>query len=66
MMKLGDLPVSKAEMMVKASPEWEEYLKLMCASRASANEAKLQMEYIKMRVMEKQSEEATARAEMRV
>lgn len=66
MMKLGDMPVSKAEMMVKASPEWAEYLKLMTESRASANEAKLQMEYLRMRLSEQMSKEATDRAEMKL
>ena len=66
MMKQGDIPVSKAEMLVKASPEWEEYLKLMTDSRAAANEAKLQMEYLRMRMSERMSEEATARMEAKL
>ena len=66
MMKQGDIPVSKAEMQAKASPEWEEYLRLMTSSRAAANEAKLQMEWIRMRSMERASEEATARLEMKL
>lgn len=66
MMKLGDMPVSKAEMQVKASPEWEEYIRLMTASRASANEAKLQMEFLRMKASERMSEEATARAELKL
>lgn len=66
MMKLGDIPVSKAEMQVKASPEWAEYIKLMTESRASANEAKCQIEFIRMRAAEQQSAEATARLEMKL
>jgi len=66
MMKLGDIPVSKAEMQAKASPEWAEYIKLMTESRAAANEAKLQLEYIRMRAMERASEEANARLEMKL
>jgi len=66
MMKLGDIPVSKAEMQAKASPEWAEYIKMMTESRAAANEAKLQLEYIRMRAMERTSEEANARLEMKL
>lgn len=66
MMKQGDVPVSKAEMLVKASEEWAEYIKLMCASRASANEAKCKIEFIRMKAAEQQSAEATARLEMKL
>lgn len=66
MVKQGDVPVSRAEMAVKASEEWKEYNKLMVASRSAANNAKVKMEYLRMRAMEQQSKEATARAEMKL
>ena len=63
MLALGDLPVSKAEMHVKASIEWTEFLDSMCAARRDANLLKVHLEYIRMRFSEQQSAEATARKE---
>lgn len=66
MLALGDMPVSKAEMNVKASDEWHEYLDRMVKTRSSAAMLKVQLEYIRMKFGEWQSVEATRRAEMKL
>jgi hypothetical protein len=66
MVAKGDLSVSRAEMLVKASPEWKEYIEQMVSARHKANLAKVKMSWIQMRFGERQSSEATARAEMRM
>jgi hypothetical protein len=66
MVALGDMPVSKAEMTVKASPAWKEYIEQMVGARKEANELKLQLEWTRMRFTEWNSEEATKRAEMKL
>ena len=66
MLALGDMPVSRAEMQVKASKEWQDWVHANCAARQKANRLKVQMDYIKMQSVEWQSENATKRAEMRL
>lgn len=66
MAALGEMPVSKAEMTVKASAEWRNELQAIATTRQAANRLKVQMEYIRMKFMEWQSENATKRAEMRL
>jgi hypothetical protein len=66
MSEKGDMPVSKAEMQVKASQEWQEYIDHMTQSRADASRLKVQLEYIRMKFNEWQSIEATKRAEMKL
>ena len=66
MLALGDMPVSRAEMIVKGSPEWAEFVTGMVAAREEANKLKVKLEWIRMRFTERQSEEATARAERRL
>jgi hypothetical protein len=66
MVALGDMPVSKAETIVKASDEWSDYLRKMIAAREKATGLKVQLEYLRMKHMEWQSENATRRAEMRL
>lgn len=66
MQTYGDIPVSRAEMQVKASDFWVEYIKKMVEARKSANRLKVQLEYIRMKFSEEQSAEATARAERRL
>ena len=61
MLALGDMPVSKAEAAVKGSDEWQDYLEKTVAARKSANLFKVQMETIKMRFSEYQSQEANNR-----
>ena len=66
MVDLGDMPVSKAEMQVKASDAWREHITQMVEARSQASLLKVQMEYIRMRFMEWQSHAATRRAEMKL
>ena len=66
MADLGDIAVSKAEKTVKASPQWADYIKKMVNAKTAANEARIEIEYLKMRSMEHQSFEATRRAEMKL
>lgn len=62
----GEIAVSKAEMLVKASPEWKSYIEEMVSARKKANELKVKLEWVRMRASEWQSEEATKRAEMKL
>jgi hypothetical protein len=66
MVALGEMPVSKAETLVKASDGWTDYLHKMIAAREKATGLKVQLEYLRMKHMEWQSENATRRAEMRL
>ena len=66
MLELGDIPVSRAEAQVKASENWQNYIREMCRMREAANMKKVEMEWIRYRFMERQSREATTRAEMRL
>ena len=66
MAKLGDMPVNRAEQIVKASGDWQEFIGGMIEARKVANVAKLKLEYIRMLFSERQSAEANARAEKRL
>jgi hypothetical protein len=66
MTELGDMPVSRAEMQVKADLEWTNYVEQMVEARRKANKLKVQLEYIRMRFSEQNSHEATKRAEMKL
>jgi hypothetical protein len=66
MMKLGDIPVSRAEMQVKASDAWVEFITKMVNAREAANLLRVECKWIEMRYGEQQSLDATARAEMRL
>ena len=66
MASLGDMPVSKAELSVKASPEWHEFVTKLVDARTAANLKKVEVEWIKMRFSEQQSREATERAERKM
>ncbi len=66
MMALGDMPVSKAEMQVKASDDWFDFIHSTVEARKKANLLKVQLEYIRMRSSEWASAEASKRAEMRL
>ena len=66
MAALGDMPVSKAEMQVKASDDWTDFIEKMVDARKRANLLKVQLEYIRMRSSEWSSFEASKRAEMRL
>lgn len=66
MVSQGDIPVSRAEMQVKSSQEWEDFLTNMVEARKTAALLKVQLEYIRMQFSEWQSAEATRRAEMKL
>jgi hypothetical protein len=66
MLKLGDIAVNKAERDVKASDDWKQYITGMVEARRIANQAKHDLEVIRMKFNEQQSAEATARAERRM
>lgn len=66
MAALGDMPVSRAELTVKASDEWKDYVSKMVRAREAANLAKVKLEWVRMKFNEWQSHEATARAERRL
>lgn len=66
MVDQGDMPVSRAEMNVKASPAWTEFVESMVKARSKAALLKVQLNYIQMKFSEQQSAEATRRSEMRL
>lgn len=66
MTALGDMPVSRAEMQVKASQEWGDFITRMVRAREAANLAKVKLEWLRMQFSERQSIEATRRAEMKL
>ena len=66
MIAMGDMPVSRAEMAVKASDEWYDFVTSMVSAREKATLLKVQLEYIRMQFHEWQSIEATRRAEMKL
>lgn len=66
MVALGDLPVSRAEMQVKASEDWNTFVTVMVNARERSNLLKVKTEWIRMKFNEWQSAEATKRAEMKL
>jgi hypothetical protein len=66
MAALGDMPVSRAELTVKASAEWTDYVTKMVRAREQAALLKVQLEFIRMQFTEEQGFNATRRAEMRL
>lgn len=62
----AEMPVSRAEMNVKSSPEWVDYVTKMAAQRKEANRRKVQLEYLRMKFQEWSSHEASARTEARL
>jgi hypothetical protein len=64
--KLGDISAAKAEQIVKSSPEWSDYIKKMVNAKTAANRQKVELDYLKMRHMERTSEEANARTERKL
>lgn len=62
----GDIPDSHAERIVKASPQWHDYITKMVKAREAANLAKVETKYLDMRLWEQRSAEARERAEMRL
>jgi hypothetical protein len=66
MLNQGDMPVSRAEMNVKASEDWRDFVTKMVEAREKATLLKVKLEYIRMKFHEWQSHEATKRAEMKL
>jgi hypothetical protein len=66
MIRLGDVPVSRAELTVKASLEWADYIKKMVRAREQANLARIEAEFLKMRFTEWQAQDANQRQELRM
>jgi hypothetical protein len=66
MLSCGDMPVSRAEMQVKGSDDWREFVTKMVEAREKAALLKVKLEYIRMKFHEWQSQEASRRAEMRL
>ena len=66
MAALGDMPVSKAELAVKSSAEWSDYIKKSVRAREQSNLAKIEAEFLKMRFTEWQSQDANQRQELRM
>jgi hypothetical protein len=61
MAALGDMPVSKAELAVKASTFWADYIKGLVRARTAANRAKIEVEYERMRFWESSQDRADER-----
>jgi hypothetical protein len=66
MASLGDMPVSRAELTVKSTDDWKEFVSEMVKARTAANEKKVEIEYLKMRFAEWNSNEANARIERKL
>jgi hypothetical protein len=66
MSAFGDIPVNKAERLVKGSEEWLDYVTKMVDARRLANLAKVKIEFIRMKYWEQSGHEATKRSEMRM
>lgn len=66
MLDKGEKAVNRAEMLVKASPEWNDHVRSIVEARKKASILKVQVEYIRMKFHEWQSYEATRRAEMKL
>jgi hypothetical protein len=62
----ANLPVNRAEQIVKSSKQWTDYVEKMVQARKAANRAKVQVEYLRMKFNEWQSEEANKRVEARL
>lgn len=61
MAALGDMPVSKAELAVKASEFWSEYVKKMVRTKTEANKAKIEVEFQRMKFWEASQDRADHR-----
>src|SRR5262245_21095667 len=58
------LSEAKAERLVRASPDWEKYIKEMCGNRSRANVMRQELKYLEMRHREWISADANARKEL--
>jgi hypothetical protein len=62
---LGDMPDSRAERIVRASPRWAEFVKTMVDARTAANLARVKMKWLEICIGEWTSADANQRAERR-
>ena len=60
--KLGDMPDSHAE----SSKEWSDYIKSIVRAKTAANKARIEMDYLKMRMQEWIAAEANSRVERKL
>lgn len=63
---LGDIPVNRAEQMVKSSKDWHDHLASLVNARTEANKAKVHLKYLEMKYYERQGMDANRRAEVRM
>lgn len=66
MVDKGDMPVSKAEMLTKASQDWHDHLSVIANARKLANLRKVQMAYVEMKFKEWMASDANQRSERRL
>lgn len=68
MMRLvdGRTAVNRAEMEVKASPEWHTHITKLTSARKAANMAKVRMEFLRLKFFEDNSRAATERVTARM
>lgn len=59
--RYAELPVNRAEMTVKGSEEWMDFITKMVRAREAASLAKVKIEWLRMRFQEWQSEAADER-----
>lgn len=59
---LGDIADNKAEKQVKSGEQWSAYIKNMVNAKTEANKAKIDLEFVKMKFWEWQSDGANNRA----
>ncbi len=62
----GPMADNKAETTVKASPDWEEYIRAMCGHRAKATKLKLQLKHLRMLDRKEDREAWASRTEQRM
>jgi hypothetical protein len=61
MARLGDMPVGRAEMQVKASPEWERHIHSIVRARTEANRLRVERDFLRMKFSEFISADANNR-----
>jgi hypothetical protein len=63
---LGDIPVNRAEQIVKSDPWWMDHLTKIVEARYKANKGKINLEVVKMEYYEHNNSEANQRVEIRM
>lgn len=64
--QMGQMSEAKAERLVKSSPEWEQYIRDMCADEHRADRLRVQMKSLEIADSERIDRNANARAERRL